>query len=56
MQYVCKADGRCVVDAARRNQCQACRFRKCLHVNMNKDGPYILLSILDPPLRNIPMQ
>jgi len=38
MQYVCKADGRCVVDAARRNQCQACRFQKCLRVNMNKDG------------------
>jgi len=38
MQYVCKADGRCVVDAARRNQCQACRFQKCLLVSMNKDG------------------
>jgi len=38
MQYVCKAEGRCVVDAARRNQCQACRFHKCLRMNMNKDG------------------
>lgn len=40
MQYVCKADSRCVVDAARRNQCQACRFQKCLRVNMNKDGQF----------------
>jgi len=40
MQYVCKADNRCVVDAARRNQCQACRFQKCLRVSMNKDGQF----------------
>jgi len=40
MHYVCKAEGRCVVDAARRNQCQACRFQKCLRVNMNKDGQF----------------
>ena len=38
MKYVCKEKGKCVVDVARRNQCQACRFRKCLQVKMNKDG------------------
>ena len=38
LQYVCKEGGNCVVDVARRNQCQACRFRKCLAMNMNKDG------------------
>ncbi len=38
LEYVCKENGKCVVDVARRNQCQACRFRKCLEVKMNKDG------------------
>ena len=38
IDYVCKDNGACVVDVARRNQCQACRFRKCLDMNMNKDG------------------
>ena len=38
LDYVCKESGRCVVDVARRNQCQACRFQKCLRVNMNRDG------------------
>ncbi|KAA0186360.1 Tailless [Hyalella azteca] len=38
LDYVCKEDGSCVVDVTRRNQCQACRFRKCLQVNMKKDG------------------
>ena len=38
MQYICKEGGSCPVDLARRNQCQACRYKKCLNVNMNKDG------------------
>ena len=38
LDYVCKEKGACVVDVARRNQCQACRFKKCLKVNMNRDG------------------
>ncbi|XP_045784695.1 photoreceptor-specific nuclear receptor-like isoform X2 [Maniola jurtina] len=37
LDYVCKENGRCVVDVSRRNQCQACRFSKCLRVNMKKD-------------------
>ncbi|CAH0402057.1 unnamed protein product [Chilo suppressalis] len=37
LDYVCKENGRCVVDVTRRNQCQACRFSKCLRVNMKKD-------------------
>ncbi|XP_025829918.1 nuclear receptor subfamily 2 group E member 1-like [Agrilus planipennis] len=38
LEYVCKENGRCVVDVTRRNQCQACRFKKCLQVNMKRDA------------------
>uniref|UniRef100_A0A1I8BBS7 Nuclear receptor domain-containing protein n=1 Tax=Meloidogyne hapla TaxID=6305 RepID=A0A1I8BBS7_MELHA len=37
--YRCQAgSGTCVVDKAHRNQCQACRLKKCLSKGMNKDG------------------
>uniref|UniRef100_A0A158Q7E2 Photoreceptor-specific nuclear receptor n=1 Tax=Elaeophora elaphi TaxID=1147741 RepID=A0A158Q7E2_9BILA len=37
--YRCQAGtGSCVVDKAHRNQCQACRLKKCLSKGMNKDG------------------
>ncbi|XP_026465058.1 photoreceptor-specific nuclear receptor-like [Ctenocephalides felis] len=38
LQYSCKEGGHCIVDVSRRNQCQACRFSKCLQANMRKDG------------------
>ncbi|XP_071636171.1 nuclear receptor subfamily 2 group E member 1 isoform X1 [Temnothorax longispinosus] len=38
LDYVCKENGRCIVDVSRRNQCQACRFTKCLQVNMKRDA------------------
>ena len=38
LDYVCKENGNCIVDVTRRNQCQSCRFKKCLQVNMKKEG------------------
>ncbi|XP_071493523.1 photoreceptor-specific nuclear receptor-like [Diadema antillarum] len=37
--YRCQAGtGSCLVDKAHRNQCQACRLKKCLEAGMNKDA------------------
>lgn len=38
LTYQCKERGNCTVDVTRRNQCQACRLKKCFDVKMNKDA------------------
>ena len=39
-QYVCKAktEGACLVDKTHRNQCRACRLKRCIAVGMNKEA------------------
>lgn len=41
-QYICKSRGQgtCPVDKTHRNQCRACRLKKCLEAGMNKDGEH----------------
>ncbi|KAI1301399.1 Protein ultraspiracle -like protein [Halotydeus destructor] len=39
--YVCKENGNCSIDVARRNQCQSCRFKKCLDVNMKREVNWV---------------
>ncbi|KAL1404266.1 hypothetical protein pipiens_005412 [Culex pipiens pipiens] len=38
LEYVCKEGGKCIVDVSRRNQCQACRFAKCIQANMRREA------------------
>ncbi|ELU12704.1 hypothetical protein CAPTEDRAFT_226190 [Capitella teleta] len=39
-QYICKSrsQGLCPVDKTHRNQCRACRLKKCVECGMNKDA------------------
>uniref|UniRef100_G1PE40 Thyroid hormone receptor beta n=1 Tax=Myotis lucifugus TaxID=59463 RepID=G1PE40_MYOLU len=36
--YSCKYEGKCVIDKVTRNQCQECRFKKCIYVGMATDS------------------
>ncbi|KAI3384370.1 hypothetical protein SNEBB_008243 [Seison nebaliae] len=39
LTYRCQANnGECLVDKAHRNQCQACRLKKCIQMGMNKEA------------------
>jgi len=40
LTYTCRANRSCPVDQHHRNQCQYCRFKKCLKVGMKKEGKF----------------
>jgi len=44
-QYVCKNKGQggCQVDKTHRNQCRACRLKKCVEAGMNRDGKHLYI-------------
>ncbi|KAI5616039.1 thyroid hormone receptor beta isoform X4, partial [Silurus asotus] len=42
--YSCKYDGCCIIDKITRNQCQLCRFKKCIAVGMAMDLCNVLYS------------
>ncbi|RWS28326.1 hypothetical protein B4U80_10470 [Leptotrombidium deliense] len=44
--FTCKENGNCVIDVVRRNQCQSCRFKKCLQVNMRREGEFLIFFSL----------
>jgi len=38
MVYSCKENGMCNINKVTRNNCQSCRFRRCLEAGMKKEG------------------
>lgn len=38
LDYRCKLNKNCLVNVNTRNQCQACRFKRCLEVKMKKEA------------------
>ncbi|KAI0989203.1 hypothetical protein GJ496_001460 [Pomphorhynchus laevis] len=38
MNYICRGNEKCTVDQYHRNQCQFCRFQKCINVGMRRDS------------------
>jgi len=44
LTYTCRASRNCPVDQHHRNQCQYCRFRKCLKAGMKREGQSRSLS------------
>jgi len=40
LTYTCRGSRNCPVDQHHRNQCQYCRFKKCLKVGMRREGQF----------------
>ncbi|CAH8504375.1 unnamed protein product [Heterobilharzia americana] len=38
LNYTCRGNRQCPIDIHHRNQCQYCRFQKCIKVGMRKEG------------------
>jgi len=44
LTYSCRGNRNCAVDQHHRNQCQYCRFRKCLKVGMKREGMFSVMN------------
>jgi len=42
LTYSCKGNGLCIINKTTRNNCQYCRFQKCLQYGMKREGVYSL--------------
>lgn len=40
LTYTCRGSRNCPIDQHHRNQCQYCRFKKCLKAGMRREGMY----------------
>ncbi|KAF6016826.1 RXRA [Bugula neritina] len=38
LHYTCRDENNCTVDKRQRNRCQHCRYMKCLHQGMKREG------------------
>jgi len=45
LTYTCRGSRNCPIDQHHRNQCQYCRFKKCLKVGMRREGQSRLYEI-----------
>jgi len=46
LTYTCRGSRNCPVDQHHRNQCQYCRFKKCLKVGMRREGQFAMLGCI----------
>ena len=44
LTYSCRGNHNCPIDIHHRNQCQNCRFQKCLKMGMRKEGNFKYIS------------
>ncbi|VDP91256.1 unnamed protein product [Echinostoma caproni] len=40
LTYTCRGNRQCPIDIHHRNQCQYCRFQKCVKAGMRKEGEF----------------
>ena len=55
LTYTCRAARNCPVDQHHRNQCQYCRFKKCLRVGMKREGSFFRYHLCIHCVQNHPL-